>query len=54
MSKEKIITKIQLEKETMKTLKNNKRVNGMTVGWVMQKAVEEYIVKHKLNEIPNV
>lgn len=53
MAKEKIITKIQLSAETMKTLKNNKRVNGITIGWVMEKAVEEYIDKHNLKSIPN-
>ena len=53
MANEKIITKIQLLPETMKVLKNNKRVNGITIGWVMEKAVQEYIDKHNLKAIPN-
>ena len=45
--------KIELEEEQIEILKANKRVNGISIGWSMRKAIEEYIDNHNLKQFIN-
>jgi len=49
-----VSTKIELDYNLMSCLKANKRINGTSIGWALQKAVEEYVEKHKLDELPKL